>query len=197
MNRKSVLISRKNTTARHETGFLMCAGLATLACGLALVFIPSFADRALAILNVSWLLLLCMILAFIRLLLYNRGFADTIMGAFTVIFYGVLGWAMTPADVTSITGYRPVICVILLFLGLSRVPAFAQLLNHVMLPVLLMSAALEIAAGILLFFGLPDYNAFYLYFLPGLAIVLSGLGIFSEASRARIAGAPLHSPDLR
>lgn len=184
MKRRSVLVNHEKAE-RHEAGYLFAAGAVVLVCGLAVLFMPAFSWRPAVVFGVCWLFMLAMGLCFLRVLFYSRGFADFVMGVCSALFYGALSWALNPARPADIETYREALWALLFFAGISKLVAFAQLLGNTTLPFLPVSAATDVTASVLLVLALPNYDAFYLYFYTGFAVVAAGLELLSEGTKAR------------
>lgn len=185
MKNKSVLTGGKRPP-QGEHGFLNLWGVVQSVAGLLLLGIPAGGGlRAHLVLAACWALFACMLLAAVRALLFNRGFADTVLGLALMLLYGFYSWAASSSDLYVIDSYRPVLCIALLFCGIARILAFAQIMDRVRLPLLVVSGLAESAAAVLLLLGIPSYATLFLYLYTGLLFLLSGFGALFEAARVR------------
>ena len=149
--------------------------------GLALMLIPSAADRGWLILAEGWLLLACMILIFLRPVFFNRGFADFVMGVCSSAYYALLSWAVNSPDIGAVGNFRTFLCIGLFFTGVAKILTFAGLLDSAALWFLLLEGIVEILSAFLLIFKFPSSQPFVLYLFCGFLLAVEGFESMAES----------------
>lgn len=181
MLRESVIINDKNTgRIKKEKAFYLVFGALLCLTGILLMWIPAVSDKGLFVLIVGWLLLLSMVASLVRPFFYNRGFADFAMGILSSFYLALVGFAANSADMNIIDNYRVLLCTALLFAALSKILVFAQLMQRAVLPYLLISGFIGVAAAILMLMDIPSSSTRFLYWYSGLVILTGGLESFAS-----------------
>lgn len=181
MHNKSVLTG--GGRPKGERALLNLYSAVQCAAGLLLLAVPGGMLRDAFVPAACWLLLFSMLLTLARMILFSRGFADFAMCLVVSLEYGFFSWCFSSLDLTFVEGYRPVVSFALLFVGISRILAFAQIMDRARLPLLVVAGLIEGTSAVLLLLGLPDDSTFYLYLFPGVLCILAGAMSFSEALR--------------
>jgi uncharacterized membrane protein HdeD (DUF308 family) len=181
MLKKSFFLNEDAHDRYHgELHFYIASGVLLIISGVIMILIPAVTNNLGLIVSLSWLLLLCSFLSFVRPFIYGRGFADRVMSICSGLFYAVAGWSVTLSS-QDIDGSRFSLSFIMLFTGVSCILAFSSLINVIMLPGLIITGISELVCGLLLLTGQPSYNVFYIYCLVGLLLVIGGLDYFAQA----------------
>jgi hypothetical protein len=181
MLKKSFFLS-ENAYNRYsgELHFYIASGILLALSGVIMIMIPDLTNNLILVVSLSWLLLLCAFLSFIRPFIYGRGFADMVMGICTGLFYAVVSLSASSSNIQAIDGSRFILSFILFFSGVSCLLAFSSFIHIITLPFLVMTGIAELICGILLLTGEPNYNVVYIYWLVGLMLIMSGFDYFTQ-----------------
>jgi hypothetical protein len=174
------MCEHSNHNYKGELHFYVALGILLFLSGTIMIIIPILTGNLAFVLSLSWLLLLCALLSFIRPFIYGRGFADMVMGICTGVFYAVASVATSFSDIQIINGSRLILSFMLIFSGISCILAFSSFIHITVLPFLVITGFAELICGILILTGLPSYNVFYIYWLVGLLLILSSFDYFTQ-----------------
>ena len=170
--------SRQNY--RRECRFYIASGMVLLLGGLLLLVLPVVPQRAVVAFAASWLTFIALILSLLRPAVYGKGLADTVMGAITGFFYGLAGWLAGSSSLAAADGYRLVLFAVLTFASISRLLVFARMLMVTALPMLAVSCAAYLAAGVLILLGYPGGGA-AVYWFMGMLLLVDAAEMFAQA----------------
>ena len=174
------MFQHSNYNYNGELHFYVGLGILLFLSGVIMFIIPIFTDNTAFVLSLSWLLILCALLSFIRPFIYGRGFADMVMGVCTGLFYAIASVSVSSTNIQIINGSRLILSLMLLFSGISCIVAFSSFIHLTILPFLIFTGFAEIICGILMLIGFPSFDVFYIYWLVGLLLVLSGFDYFTQ-----------------
>jgi hypothetical protein len=180
MLKKSFSLSENVYGYNGEMHFYIASGVLLALSGVVMILIPTLTNNLALVVALSWLLLLCTFLSFIRPFIYGRGFADMVMGICTGLFYAIASLSASSSNIQAINSSRFVLSFILLFSGVSCILAFSSIIHIITLPFLVMTGVAEFVCAILLLAGVKDYNVFYIYWLVGLLLIMNGFDYFTQ-----------------
>lgn len=170
--------ARKNY--RRECRFYVTSGVVLVLSGLLVLALPAVPQRTVIAFAASWLTFMALILSLLRPAAYGKGLADTVMGIITAFFYGLVGWLTGSASLGSADSYRLIIFAVLIFASISRLLVFARMLMVTALPMLAVSCAAYLAAGVLILLGYPGGSAAVYWFI-GMLLLVDAAELFAQA----------------
>lgn len=163
-----------------ELHFYIASGILLTLAGVIMIIIPDLPNNLTLVVSLSWLLLLCAFLSFIRPFIYGKGFADMVMAICTGLFYSVSSVSASFSNIQAINNSRFILSFILFFSGISCILAFSSFINKIKMPFLVIIGIAEFICAILILTGEPNYNVFYIYWLIGLLIIMNGFDYFTQ-----------------
>lgn len=183
MHRASAFVS-ENSRARAaaEAKYYILFAATQVLCGILLVLTPVFDKNGILILAAGWVLVAVLAFDVLRPFYFGRGVADAVMVFFTAAYYVTLGFA-GGFNVHSIENFRTAVCIALFLAGISRVIAYARLVDEVNLPFMIACGFFEMAASVLLLVGWPGATAPFIYWVSGMSLVFSGFESITEAAK--------------
>lgn len=185
MLKQSLLINKNQIANPREQNLYLLTGWIMLAAGIAVITIPIFTDKGIPVFISSWLLLFCLGFSLIRPLYFGRGFTDLVMGIFASIFYFFAQWAAGSPFIEVILSFRMIICITIFFAGLSKILTYASLHSNIILTSLLIDGFIDLCVSVFLIFGFPGFDAFYVYWYIGLAVISDGIVYFYNSKKIK------------
>lgn len=167
-----------------ETKFNIVFAAVLFLTGLLFILIPIVSLSDVMMLAASWILIITIGLTVMRPLLYCRGLADITTGIIAVLLYFVLELSFG-YSVKAIENLKLLLSFILFMLGISRIISFAQLINKVKFPILIVSGAAEMGAAAVIFSQWPVGNYGIIYWAIGMTIIISAFESLQEALRLK------------
>ena len=152
---------------------LLVGALAFISCAASLTGAALFAS--------GWLLVISSALSLLRPLIYPRGFSDGVSALVCAGLYAFVGFFPGLIGAVPKDSLRLVFILLLFFAGLTRLIAFAGVVEYSALPFQLVCCAADIACALLLLrSGAADESAAFIF--PGMALIAGTAESFCESA---------------
>lgn len=186
MHNKSAFIAKSEfSDIKREIRYEMILFFALFITGTVMIMIPIVNLNGFLILTESWVLILSIALIAFRPFLFGRGIADISMTVIWVAFYFTLEFSFSFAF-QSIENFKFVISFTLIVLGITRIIAFAQLINNVLFPLMIVEGICEVAAAVMVFSSWPAGNYGTIYLVVGMTIIISSTQHLQSALKLKV-----------
>lgn len=186
MLRASAFISEKSRArSAREEKYYITSSIFLFLSGILLILIPVFERHSIFVLGAGWTLLAVLALALLRPLFFSRGLTDIVMAILTSCFYALCGWAISGTSIYLIQNYRIALCFALFFSGISRILAYTRMIVITNLSLMAICGLAEMTASVLLFMGWPDGRVQLMYWILGMAVIISAFEAVFEAFKLR------------
>lgn len=187
IHRKSAFINKNDfSSIKRERRYEAILGLTLFITGIIMLMIPIVDLNGILILADSWIMILAIALIAFRPILFGRGIADLSMTIIWIVAFFILEFSFSFAF-QSIENFKIIISFIFLILGVTRIITFAQLMNRIFLPLLIVEGVSEIISSALVFSCWPTGNYATIYLAIGMTIVISSSQDLQFALKLRCA----------
>ena len=181
MARTSAFISgcEQGGVLKKEGRFYAVQGTVLFVGALALI-VCAASISGVALLASGWLLVISSALSLLRLLIYPRGFSDGVSALVCAGLYAFVGFFPGLIGTVPKDSLRLIAILLLFFAGLTRLIAFAGVVEYSALPCQLVCCVVDIACALLLLrSGAADESAAFIS--PAMALIAGTTESFCES----------------
>ncbi|MEG6571355.1 hypothetical protein V6C21_02415 [[Clostridium] cellulosi] len=178
----SFIVERSRAFSAKEKKYYIAYAVILFLSGILFMLIPLSLLNGLFILLEGWVLVAVFSLGILRPLFYSRGVADVVMAIFSGTLYAYVCFTMG-STISSIETFRLGLCAALFLSGVSRIIAYARMLDIVNIPLMVILGIVEMLSAILIFAGIPGYGVQNIYWYLGMTTLLAGFESLSEAAK--------------